>query len=177
MQALIIIDMQDYFFDDLDQLDELNAKIVEQIREYREERKPIVLVEYRDNPFDPDDKRCGPTSQPIKEALEGYRYLAVFGKDDDDGSEYLENYVEVRMDGIDELVLVGVNLDCCVISTAKGLARNHPDKQVTILEECCASNSYETAGAGYEATVIHTQKRVDNVTCNNNLRMLVNQRD
>lgn len=176
MKALVIVDMQDFFFDNLDQADELNDKIVEQIREYRLERLPIVVLEYRTNPYDPDDKRCGRTNQTILDELEDYGFLAVFGKDMDGGANFIRDYVDNCMDGVKELVLVGVNLDCCVIATAKGLATNHPDKQVTILEECCDSMSYQTCDVGYDETVEDTINRVNNYTCVDNLRMLVNLR-
>jgi nicotinamidase-related amidase len=174
-KALLIVDMQDFFFENLDQADKLNDKICEQIREYREECRPIVVLEYRSNPYDPDDKRCGPTNGRIKEELEDYGHLAIFGKDEDGGHEFIRDYVDGCMCGTDEIVLVGVNLDCCVMATAKGLARNHQDKQITILEDCCDSFSYETAFGGYDKTVEDTESRI-NYTQLGNLRMLINQR-
>ena len=90
-KALLIVDMQNFFFNDYDEMDKLNEKIVEQIREYREERRPIVVLEYRTNPYDPDDKRCGRTNQTILEELDEYGFLAVFGKDKDGGAGFILN--------------------------------------------------------------------------------------
>jgi nicotinamidase-related amidase len=173
MKALLIVDMQDHFFDS--EPIELNEKICEVIAEYRRLRWPIVVLEYRTNPYDPDDQWCGRTNDTIREELTGYRNLAIFGKDEDDGSRYIKAYILNHMDGVEELELVGVNLDCCVMSTAKGLADDHYDKQITILEECCDSNSSDVANRGYDEVLADTQERVNN-SSPDNLQMLINQR-
>lgn len=172
-KALVIVDMQDFFFDS--ECDELNARIINVIEFYKEERAPIIVLEYRTNPFDPDDERCGRTNEAILEALKHYGHLSVFGKDRDDGSRYMQRYVEDHAGMIEELELVGVNLDCCVMATAKGLASKFPEKQVTIVEECCDSASYNTVMYDYANTLEDTMNRVDNCKLDN-LRMLVNGR-
>jgi hypothetical protein len=169
----MIVDMQDYFFSE--EPVELNEKICDKISEYREERLPIVVLEYRDNPYDPDDERCGPTNDTIKDELKGYGLLAVFGKDADGGAEFVRDYFDNVQDGVDEIELVGVNLDCCVAETAIGLARNHYDKQITIVEECCDSHSFMVGRVGYKQTVEDTAYRIENTKCSDNLRMLVEQ--
>jgi hypothetical protein len=130
-----------------------------------------VVLEYRTNPFDPDDIRCGRTNKTILNELKHYRNLAVFGKDADDGSSYMRNYVDMRMHSVEELIIVGVNLDCCVWSTAEGLAANHHRIQVTILEECCFSTSSRAENKGYAYVVKHVEKELKHEMTASNLRM------
>jgi nicotinamidase-related amidase len=172
MKALIIIDMQEHFFNKEPVI--LNERIIKKIIEYKNEQLPIVLVEYRSNPYAPDNDRCGETFVMIRAALQGYSRLAMFGKDEDDGSMFLKHYVNDILWDVEELELVGVNLDCCVMSTAIGLAENHPDKQITILEECCDSSSHTTVMEGYDFMINKTLDRIENRhECGANLRMLV----
>jgi nicotinamidase-related amidase len=172
LKSLVVVDMQDFFFSE--EPEELNTKILDVIDFYMEERAPIIVLEYRTNPYDPDDKRCGRTNDTIREKLKHYQPLVVIGKDKDDGSGYMRHYVEDHLEHIEEFELVGVNLDCCVMATAKGLASRYPDKLITIVEECCDSSSYNTEMYGYDDTLEDTVNRVNHCRTDN-LRMLVNQ--
>jgi nicotinamidase-related amidase len=97
--------------------------------------------------------------------------LAIFGKDDDDGSSNMRDYVDRCMHKTTELLLTGVNLDCCVYSTAEGLAANHPKKTVTILAECCGSESTRALNNGYAYVVRHVAHSLKHEMTYTNLKM------
>ena len=109
MKTLVIVDMQPKF--QSSQKEELIENVKKQITVANLNNWPIILLEFGG---------FGPTDQRILDALSTIEYYKKT-KDNDDGSEEVNETIEEF--GLPRTVrLCGVNTNCCVYETYRGLA-------------------------------------------------------
>ena len=97
----------------------------------------IIFLEYNG---------CGPTKYELFNLTDGYANTYVDIKDEDDGS--LEVAVLIRKHKLNKnhIKVCGVNTDCCVASTVRGLTSRFLNANIEILASACASDWNHPSG-------------------------------
>lgn len=132
-RTLVIIDMQEEF--EAASHDHTLNEIEKQIGRARLYDWPVLLVEYR-NRYGAKHQR---TVTRLRDLLKGYRKCHQVIKDDDDGSvEVMAAALTHKVD-LDTVRFCGVNSDCCVADTVKGLLDYLPQMQVELVRKGCNS--------------------------------------
>jgi nicotinamidase-related amidase len=138
MKTLIIIDMQPYFSSAKDNL--TIAGVIKEIQKACRYRWPIMVVEYIN---------CGPTDPHIMEEVKKHNSWIQFSKEEDDGSSEIIEMSNKHSISLENLIICGVNTDCCVFDTVQGLtSKISPQPQITIVQHAC--NTSETDDVDHE---------------------------
>jgi nicotinamidase-related amidase len=154
MKFLIVIDMQPYFA--AANKPETIQAVLEQIRAAKQAGDYIVIVEYDYDSLRAVGAKHGeiPTHKEILDEVEGYeKYVICFKRNDDGGKEIVDALAQAKAYPTKniEMNLVGVNLDACVIRTARGLddhfnyykrvdLRSGKPARINIIEKACNSS-------------------------------------
>ena len=107
-KALIIIDMQPYY-DHNGAVSKIIDNCRREINKAIQENIKIVFVEW---------EGVGSTDIRLRELVDNYQNVSIVQKDDDNGSQPIINMIGSSYNLIK---VCGVNTDCCVIATVKGL--------------------------------------------------------
>ncbi len=145
MIPLLVIDMQPSFSASDDK--ELQNNIAYQISLAKRRGAWIFFVEYSDS---------GKTHKYLTRLTEGYEKVRRVKKHHDDGSKEIKRaFKRIRVEP-QVLKICGVNTDCCVINTAKGLATHF---KVLIMLTCCGTGNYRRESYVVDAVKLSNEKR------------------
>jgi len=158
-KLLVVVDMQPGFPASENQ--ELVDDICNLATDYMDSDAFIIVLEFVENPYNLDNSLYGRTLDDIKDHIGDYNRVAYFGKDDNNGADYIQHVLVDVKDRIGLIEVVGINKDACVVQTAVGIAANNPDLQVDILEEYCDSRSREYEIGGDEQVHESTVEQVE----------------
>ncbi len=157
-KCLIIVDMQAGFLSTRQEQEQsMITHIKQRINHYKSHNRPIMFLEYRSNAYNPDDNDYGRTIKELQDIVKHYYNVAFIGKANDDGSKWVERFLianDYQENHFGTFELIGVNMDCCVAKTAKGIAKLHPDCKIKIRQSCCSSRSDNMYGSGGEDRVL-----------------------
>ncbi len=166
--CLIIVDMQTGFLSTGQKQEQaMITHIKQRIKHYKKNSRPIMFLEYRGNAYNPDDNgEYGRTIQELQDTVMHYYNVAFVGKTNNDGSRWVERFLVAndQQDSFGTFELTGVNLDCCVVQTARGIAKKHPDCKIKIRQSCCSSrssNMYGEAGEGIDRVLRVTNDTIE----------------
>ncbi len=168
MKLLIVVDMQNDFIDGSLGILEAVAvvpKVAEKIRKYRDENSPVVFT--RDTHDENYLKSMEGKNLPVVHCVkgsEGWKISSklevgeskVFDKPTF-GSLALAKYVS-SLENLEEIEIVGVCTDICVISNAILLKAAVPEVKITVDSSCCAGvtpRSHENALAAMKMCQIN----------------------
>jgi nicotinamidase-related amidase len=102
------------------------------------EKAPILIVEY---------KGSGPTHQGFLDLVKDYPYAARIRKESDGGAREVIRAMKRRGFNTKYLRICGVNTDCCVEETVRGLAQNPllEKSKIELVKSACntTSNKYD----------------------------------
>ena len=166
-EALIVVDMQDYFLGNMvhdgggqERLNGFIENVCREVKLARSKRIPIIMLEYGGLDYDGDGYYATITNDDILCELKGYSRKYFAEKMDDCGSEEV---LSVLYGDADNVVLrrgsspvrkwgkwgepmsvrvVGCNLDACLMETVRGLSRV-PRMNVKVVADA-AMNVYDT---------------------------------
>lgn len=165
-KLLVIVDMQAGFSASDDEY--LVEKIRGLVTDYKSEHAYIIVLEYCNNPYNLDDivvegyGAVGRTIDAVKDHIGNYARVAYFGKDYDDGSEYIQQLISETKSTVSKIEVVGVNMDACVVRTAIGIARKNPELMIDVLEDSCGSLTDRFEMEGFEG--VH-ESTLDQIRC------------
>lgn len=125
--SLIIIDMQPSFLSNSQRRVKENcAKL---IASAKKDKSPIIFVEY---------SYSGKTIPSLlDEAKFAKRFFVT--KDDDDGSFEIESCIRDNKITSNHIKVAGVNTECCVYATVKGLVKRFPHSTIEVISSACDS--------------------------------------
>lgn len=165
MKTLVVIDMQNDFISGSLGTKEAQA-VVPRVREYLEqwiaEKKGSVYftrdTHHEDYAHTQEGRNLpvahcieGSPGWEICEELQPYTEdVPVFDKPTF-GCQDLAEYLQESGEEPDEIVLVGVCTDICVISNAMVLKAFFPETVITVVEKCCAGVTQESHKRALEA--------------------------
>ena len=126
--TLVVIDMQEAFPAACDP--NVIIGVTQEIVTTRTKGGAIILVEYQN---------CGPSHSGFYKLLKNYRHKSRIHKRDDDGS--LEILRAIHRRGFNDkwLRVCGVNSDCCVAATIRGLLDRSPESHVDVVKSACGT--------------------------------------
>lgn len=127
-KTLVVIDMQPSF--QAANSPQVIVGVTKQILEAKLNNWPIVVLEY---------DQCGSTHPALISLLKGYKHKSVITKKDDDGSKELIKCLQRRKFPESELLICGVNADCCVITTIYGILNKLTNTIIELSKEACAT--------------------------------------
>lgn len=130
--TLCVIDMQSEFDAALDP--NVVIGVHAQILKTKRLGGDILFVEY---------EGCGETHKGLLDAARGYGSKARITKKSDDGSQEILRAINRRGFTLDRLRLVGVNAECCVLATIKGLLRRVPEIEIDVVKKACGWHTCE----------------------------------
>ena len=115
--AALLIDMQKCFIEDLKQGEEekivpCQIKIIDDFCVKR--GIPLIVLEY---------SGCGTTIRLLRDKISEVPKLKIITKTNDDGFINTDLLSHLKTRGVDTLLLMGINADYCVRSTAKSAIR------------------------------------------------------
>lgn len=129
--TLIIIDMQEEFWTSA--CSNIQRNIVNLIKKAKEQKYPIIVVEFRD---------YGPTRKRLLNALAGYPLVKTVYKQGNDGSKPVSNLLKRNKTfDNDTLKICGVNIAYCVGETVKSLSEKFPKKLLHVVRRSCYGQS------------------------------------
>jgi nicotinamidase-related amidase len=136
MYTLVIVDMQPAF--NAANRDRVVSNCFREILLAIKNDFPILFLEF-DGYYNTHQKLMG----AVKSS--GYANYYVRLKNEDDGSDQIRRVV------FDHALpknfrVCGVNTDCCVASTVKGLAARYPDSIIEVIADACGSDWYHERG-------------------------------
>lgn len=131
--TLVVVDMQQFFEAACNP--NVIIGVTEEIIKARQASSDIVLVEYAG---------CGKSHEGFGQLLKNYRYKARIKKCDDDGSAEIVRTLRRRGFNDRHLRLCGVNADCCVCATVRGLLEKLDDSRIEVVKRACGwTNSFD----------------------------------
>ncbi len=130
--TLVVIDMQQGFPAARDAV--LQQNVYQEICAAKASGCAIVFLEFVS--VYPD---YGTTFRMLAELVNGYARSTVVTKSDDDGSKQVIEACHQGSYTMKKFRLVGVNIDMCVLATAKGLVAELPQGRVVVVKEACNS--------------------------------------
>lgn len=127
--SLIIVDMQAEF-------NAANGKKVianckREIRKAMKDNVGIIFLEYNG---------CGTTHPELMDLVDGYSKALFETKDEDDGSEEAEFSIRSHRCNKTYIKVCGVNTDCCVKYTVRGLTARFSRATIEVIGDACASD-------------------------------------
>lgn len=130
MHTLIVVDMQSYF--GVSSSMNFTRNIEREITKTIDNGGHIIFVEF---------SSYGDTLLELTKLVTeiGYKWAYTVIKGQDDGSVEVANSMFENNVPYDHLRVVGVNTDCCVLETVKGLTRQFPDSKIEVVEDACNS--------------------------------------
>lgn len=128
-EALIIVDMQNYFRTARNKSTISNVKKL--IAEFIERRRPIIVLEYH---F--DDKNIGHTLPCLTKILDDYSGTRYVRKSDDDGGREVIKCLRDNGWEIKNFTVCGVNLGACVRETVWTLTYTY-HKHIKVVKKAC----------------------------------------
>lgn len=154
MKLLVVIDMQNDFIDAALGTKEAVAivpAVQAKIKKYRDEKNPVIFTR------DTHQKNYLQTQEgkylPVEHCIEGSKGWEITDKLDvadskiinkpSFGSVELAEYV-ARLDGVEEIELIGLCTDICVISNAFILKAKMPEVKITCDSSACAGVTPES---------------------------------
>ncbi len=165
MRILVVVDMQNDFITGALGTEEARA-VVPKVKNYIEQwlsEKQGSLYFTRDTHHENYSKTQEGRNLPVPHCIEGSEgweicreleeYTAdipVFDKPTF-GCQDLAEYLQETGDDPDEIVLVGLCTDICVISNAMLLKAFFPETVITVIEDCCAGVTPESHARALEA--------------------------
>lgn len=125
-KTLVVVDMQPYFKTALEPntIIAVTHEIVTAIHQ----GSGIILLEYED---------CGRSLAGFDRVLYNYPWKARISKVEDDGSSEVIQAIRRRQFPSDTLRICGVNTDCCVWGTVRGLLSKLPRCRVELVKAAC----------------------------------------
>lgn len=170
MKILVVVDMQNDFIDGPLGTKEAQGIVNEVsllVEKFKESGYPIIFT--RDTHYKNYLKTKEGKKLPIEHGIKGTKGWEITEKINTNNctvinkptfgykrlpnviveklKEYLkENSIEnsLRLKNIDEIIIVGLCTDICVISNAILLKTAFPDNDITVLKQCCAGVTQET---------------------------------
>jgi hypothetical protein len=139
-EALIIVDMQNYFRTARDRSTISNVKKL--IKEFIEKRRPIIVLEYY---F--EDKNIGHTLPCLTKILDDYYETRYVRKSDDDGAAEVMECLEQNCWKVEKFKVCGVNIGACVRSTVETLTYEY-NQTVEVVKKAC--NGQETRSIAFK---------------------------
>ena len=128
-EALIIVDMQEYFDTAKDKETINNVKKL--IKEFKEEKLPIIILEYFDSNED-----IGYTLPCLTKLLDDYYLTRYVTKSNDDGGDEVIKCLNNNNWKIKNFVVCGVNLGACVKETVWTLTYIYY-KHIKVVKNAC----------------------------------------
>lgn len=128
-EGLLVIDMQDCFYDSAGQ-PELIEHVVDRINFYKEHNLPIIVVSYGSH-----EDLIPEISDAVGDA--GHLYMIV--KHWDDGSEEIAEQAMEQLPDTEIWEATGVNFQYCVGKTCCSLANIFPEKVFNVNLSACRS--------------------------------------
>ena len=156
MKVLVVVDMQRDFIDGSLGTPEAVAivpRVIEKIKEYENAGDAVIYTKdtHLENYLDTREGRHLPVRHCIKgtpghdipeEILRGH--TAVFEKLTFGSVELAEHLADIDFD---EIELVGLCTDICVVSNALMIKAHFPEREVSVDSACCAGVTPETHSA------------------------------
>lgn len=144
--SLILIDMQPYFQAATNRRVLTNCK--RELADAINVRAGIIFVEY---------EGCGLTSKALCRLTQNYDRTFTVSKGTDDGSREVHNLILDHNLAAKRLRVCGVNTDCCVLATVRGLTARMPRSTIEVIGDACNSDYEHAAG-------LSNMKRFKNVS-------------
>lgn len=154
MKLLAVIDMQNDFIDGALGTEEAKSivqNVAKKIKAYREAGEPVVFT--RDTHGEDYLKTQEGRNLPVVHCVEGTHGWMISDKLDTDGSKIfnkpafgstaLAEYA-ASLKGLEEIEIVGLCTDICVISNALILKAALPESKITVDSSCCAGVTPES---------------------------------
>lgn len=128
MKTLVVIDMQPNFKSacDIDTVIAVSNEIVSA----KKNNFPVLFVEYK-------HKDCKKIHKGLIDLVGDYDKKFVVKKQRDDGSLEVIKAINMKNFPIKNLRVCGVNSDCCVWATVKGLLKSLDETQIEIVKKAC----------------------------------------
>lgn len=158
-KALIVVDMQNDFVSGSLGTEEAQAivgQVAEKIRKYEEKGADVIFT--RDTHGDNYLETMEGKKLPVKHCIQGSHgweiidelkpYVKAVMDKPTFGSTELVEYV--REQRYEEIELVGLCTDICVVSNALLLKANFPEMEIKADEKCCAGVTPESHNAAIE---------------------------
>lgn len=136
MYTLVVVDMQPTFH--AANGDRVVSNCFREILLAIKNDFPIIFLEF-DGYYDTHKKLMG----AVKNA--GYANYYVRIKNQDDGSDHIQRVVSDHSLPKNFRVC-GINTDCCVASTVRGLAARYPSANIDVIADACSSDWYHQRG-------------------------------
>lgn len=149
MYTLVVVDMQPYFSAANSRSVIKNCK--REIEAAMLKRAAIIIVEFNN---------CGPSVKSLLNLVDGYDRLHFAHKDTDDGSAEVEKIIKDEGLAAKQLKVCGVNTDCCVQSTVRGLTARLPNATIEVIGDACNSDFNHLVG-------LDRMKKMANVSIKN----------
>lgn len=154
MKALIVVDMQNDFIDGALGTKEAVAitdNVVKKVAEYRKENMPVIFT--RDTHYENYMNTQEGRNLPVPHCIKGTKGWEITDKLCTEGSVIIDKptfgstelggYVKT-IECLDEIELVGLCTDICVISNALLIKANLPEIKVSVDSTCCAGVTPES---------------------------------
>lgn len=150
MKTLIVVDMQNDFVDGAlgtKEAVEIVENVRNKIKEYCENGDKIIFT--RDTHFDDYLKTNEGKNLPVKHCIKDSRGWQIVDELEVSNAIYIDKptfgYTEWnKFDLGDEIELIGLCTDICVVSNALIIKALYPEASVTVDSNCCAGVTPET---------------------------------
>ena len=149
MKTLIVVDMQNDFIDGslgTKEAQDILPKVAAKIREYQEAGDQIIFT--RDTHGEdyletPEGKKL-----PVEHCIKGTKGWMIADGLEVDGAEYIDKpnfgWSHWNEWTFDEIEMVGLCTDICVVSNALILKAEFPEVKITVDASCCAGVTPES---------------------------------
>jgi nicotinamidase-related amidase len=126
--TLVVVDMQSTFA----AANRPNVVIAVAREMFRamKDKAPIILLEYQ---------HCDPTHRGFLDILKGHKEKIRLKKPNDDGSAEVVKTLKDKDWPSVKIRVCGVNTDCCVLATVKGLLKKLPKSKVELVKSACGA--------------------------------------
>lgn len=129
MYTLVVVDMQSTFRAAL--RDRVRKNCLREIKQAVLDNVGIIFLEY----YGQD-----PTLPELIEPTSSYKKALIETKRGDDGSEEAAKQMRSNKFDTKTIKVVGVNTDCCVASTVRGLTGEFPNATIDVIADACDSD-------------------------------------
>lgn len=146
MYSLVLVDMQPYFKAANSRRVRDNCK--RELQKAMDRRAAIIFVEF---------DGCGSTVKSFIKMTNEYDRRFFAHKDLDDGSAEVEEVITTHGLPAKKIKVCGVNTDCCVQATVRGLTARLPSATIQVISDACNSDWSHPGG-------LADMKRLRNVT-------------
>lgn len=127
--VLLIVDMQPQFPAASGKTIIKNCK--REIRKAMQEKASIIFLEYMG---------CGTTNDSLLSLTDGYEQVWTQEKSSDDGSDVASSLIWKYSLSRTHIKVCGVNTDCCVKETVRGLISVFPKAEIDVIGDACNSD-------------------------------------